>query len=175
MSNKARLYLATDKSTGNNNPSVINGNFDGNANGWTVAPGWNYNSGSMQGELGSTATLSQSISNIQLFKIYKLSFFLTFEGGGDEGQLSLTIGGNSRIYTTPGFKTETIFVVNTNPLVFTQSYYWRGRLDNVSISSFDNEYTWEEVHLADDESINLNFAIADIEDITKRGTIESQL
>ena len=174
MSNKAKLYLGTGNYI---DVSIDNGNFNGNANGWTVpGSGWNYDSGSMQGQWGSTTTLSQNIANIVPGTIYKVSFYLSFEGGwwNPSGQVTMTFAGVTKVYTTAGYKTEIITAVNTNGIAFTQSFYWRGRLDTVSVDTFDNRYTWEEVHLASDEFINLNFAIADIEDITKRGTTFSK-
>lgn len=174
MSNKSHLYLGTGNYI---DVSVTNGNFNGNADGWTVPSyGWFYDSNTMRGKKGESGTLTQNIANIVPGTIYKVSFSLTFVGSfwSPSGSVTMSFAGVNTVYTTAGIKTEIITAVNTNGISFTKNNNYRGRLDNVSVDTFDNRYTWEEIHLADDESINLNFAIADIEDITKRGTTYSK-
>lgn len=170
MSNIARLYLGTEVTP---DVAITNGGFDGNANGWVVPSGWNYDAGSMKGVLGLTTTLKQTITGLQVGGSYKVKFYLEFVGFF-QGNITLNFGGVIKNYTTGGWKEEIITVVSGDEIQFTQSFSWRGRLDNVSISSFDSRHTWQEVHLSDDSFINLNYAIADIEDITKRGTVFSK-
>jgi len=174
--NKARLYLLDPA----NNPTIItNGNFDGSLNGWsqTSSPGWSYDSGAALARWNATSKLFQPITLVY-GESYTVTFFMTYSGTfwKPGGTLTMVVNGNSFDYTDGGLKTETfLYSGGAVEISFNQSFLYRGRVSSVAIKPVNPEVdVYNEIHLADDEFINLSFAIADIEDITKRGTTFSK-
>lgn len=174
MSNKARLFLGTDIYE---TITLTNGNFEGSLTGWTVTPsGWSYSSGYAKAQWGSIGVIKQNVGGVTVGNSYKVKFFCTFSNSSwtPNGTLQMTFGGVSFSYTEGGWKEEIITVTSGSEIAFAQSFYYIGGIDSITVEGLDSTLGWQELHLANDTFINLNFSIADIEDITKRGTTFSK-
>lgn len=109
---------------------VTNGNFTGNATGWTLAGGWTYNANAVNKDSNGVGTLSQDCTEVA-GETYIVQFTIT---GMTVGTVTPSVGGTSGIAVTAnGTYKQLITAATTANLTFTPSNTARFTIDTVSM------------------------------------------
>lgn len=113
---------------------VTNGNFTGNATGWTLGAGWAYNSNNVLHTAGNTAALSQNISVLDA-STYRVTLTVTGTAGdvdislGDGAGDTATFGGGSGVCVF--YLAATVATTGNISIVPTTDF--DGTIDTVSV------------------------------------------
>ena len=111
---------------------VTNGDFDGDATGWTFDAGnWSYNAGVMDKDADGVGTLEQAIT-IEAGSLYKLTFTATRTASN----IVVTIGNTDSGHIVNENRTNVscyVLATNTDGIVFTPVNAARVTVDDVSV------------------------------------------
>jgi hypothetical protein len=113
---------------------VANGDFDGDASGWTLGAGWAYGTNNVAHTPGNVEALSQDIS-VVIDTVYVVSFS---QSGASAGSLTISIGGVSVAWSYwQSVKSVTITAGATGSLSLsiTPSTDYDGTLDDISVKA----------------------------------------
>lgn len=114
---------------------LTNGGFTGNANGWTLASGWTYNTNLVKKDGAGSGTLTQTNANMVTPIIPGEGYVLTYTiSNFTAGQITPSCGGQ----TLPtryknGTFTETFIAKDATALAFTPTTASRYYIDNISL------------------------------------------
>lgn len=110
---------------------LYNGNFTGNANGWTLGSGWAYSSNNVVHSAGNTANLEQTLLPVAQKCPYRITFCIC---NRTAGSVTVSLGGGtaSAARSTDATYEEIVTCGTTNyTLAFTPTSDFDGSIDNV--------------------------------------------
>jgi len=119
---------------------LANGTFTGNANGWSLGTGWNYNTNLVRKDATGTGTLTQALTNmttpIIAGETYQLSF--TISNKTINSSIKVGCGGVTIVndFFNNGTYTYTFKALTSTALTFVPGPNARFYIDNISIKRF---------------------------------------
>ena len=133
-----------------------NGDFDGNADGWSLGSGWSYNNGKISKVSNSPSFISQAIT-FDAGKTYKVSYttsnvlsgsvFSSLRGGGSNV--------NGSFFDSNGTYTDVLESTGNGAFAITASEDFYGSIDDISIKEIEHGGIIESPQCID-EKLNLN-------------------
>lgn len=122
------VYLAPDV--------VVNGDFLGNADGWTLGSGWAYSNNSISHTSGTATVTPNPALSITAAYLYQVTYTVS---NCTTGTIRVAIGGtNGTTRSANGTYTEVITAGATTNLTFTPSTDFDGTIDDISVRQAGN-------------------------------------
>lgn len=139
---------------------LTNGTFTGNANGWTLASGWAYNTNLVRKSGDGTGTLTQATTSMAtpliVGEVYSLTYTIS---NRTVGSVTPSCGGATlKTRSANGTYTEIFLATATTALAFTPTNTARFYIDTISLKRYTDGYLFAGAGVATEKFYGSSFA-----------------